>query len=205
MDQNRAVQALVGTLTDLTSRQIPKDPWIEVGQIRDDYALVILNSVQSLDGLPIAYPPERYVIARHLCVGVTYLSTTPDGSTAADDAAAPTTLTTPAMAGGHTHGGGGHGGHVSGDGSHSHAGDGLHAHLVLTPVALEPPKPGDLVEVHWANGFTDPIVAAVLVAGTSLTSARGAGFAAPGATPGAPATGGGGWLWDAANERWYQE
>ena len=58
----------------------------------------------------------------------------------------------------HTHSGGNHSGHESGDGSHSHSG-GSHSHQL--PDAFRKIKAGDRVLVAWCGN--DPVVIAIVV------------------------------------------
>lgn len=65
----------------------------------------------------------------------------------------------------HHHAGGTHGGHDSGNGSHTHD-DGLHDHRV--PSVFRRLEPGDRVLVAWI-GY-QPVIVAIVVAGTTITS-----------------------------------
>lgn len=58
----------------------------------------------------------------------------------------------------HTHGGGGHGEHLSGDGVHMHSG-GKHSHAL--PSSLRGIEPGDTVVIVWCGN--EPVVLAIAV------------------------------------------
>lgn len=51
----------------------------------------------------------------------------------------------------HSHDGGTHGGHESGDGGHTHSNQAAHVHDVLIPETMRKLKPGDRVLVAWAG------------------------------------------------------
>lgn len=59
---------------------------------------------------------------------------------------------------GHTHSGGDHEGHASGNGSHTHSG-GDHSHQL--PASFRGLQPGDRILIVWCG--TEPVVVAVLV------------------------------------------
>ena len=65
----------------------------------------------------------------------------------------------------HKHYHGDHGGHLSGDGSHSHTTDGLHDHRA--PSVFRQLKAGDRVLVAWCGN--EPVVVDIVVSSNTIT------------------------------------
>jgi hypothetical protein len=163
-DTQRGVSAFVGAMQGVIARMQPRDRWIEMGRILEDYALEIVDSVHSADGLPLRFKVGRYAVMRHLTLPLDFATVTPDGATTTRDPADPSGFVTPPLEGGHA----------------QYTGDGRHWHHVLTPRQLDTLVPGDVVEVHWMTNYADPIVAGVFVSSSLLPGALALGLVGEG-------------------------
>ena len=106
---------------------------LDFGVIQDDYSLKLNNFDKPL-------PKGAYSVCRQLTLGETdkHLTFTIKAGNPND--------------GTHNHGSSGtHGGHLGGDGSHTHTGEGPHVHDVLIPEKMRSLKPGDRVLVAWVE------------------------------------------------------
>ena len=113
-------------------------PALDFGVIQDDYSL----KTNTFDK-PI--PKADYSVCRQLTLGETdtHLTFTVGAGNPHD--------------GIHNHGPSGrHGGHLGGDGTHTHLSEGPHVHDVLIPEKMRSIRPGDRVLVAWV--LNEPVV-----------------------------------------------
>lgn len=106
---------------------------LDFGEIQGDYSL-------KTNTFPKAIPKGDYMVCRQLTLGPTdtHLTYTIKPGNPED--------------GTHNHGSSGtHGGHVGGDGSHTHTNEGPHIHDVLIPEKMRKLLPGDRVLVAWVQ------------------------------------------------------
>lgn len=139
------------------NREAYSDFILDFGLIKSDYSLLT-------NTYPIPIPKSDYLVLRQLTLGNTgdiITQTTKNGEHSHDEQ------------GIHSHEGGTHGGHDSGNGEHAHSGGdhghgsaGTHGHNVLIPEKMRWLKPGDRVLVAWVQH--DAIVLDIILPATEI-------------------------------------